>query len=200
MSRRTAATRARSNPNVTSPFVTAGVTAKRVTVRSITTGTLAETFDLPLDAVSTSWKCPSGMLVAVSVNDCFPGSCRCVYSVATSAPPALRRVAVTVAAAVRLYEMRVVCVIVRGVAASDLIASATGVVPTKPVAGRTSGPGEIVHVYDDCGAVDASHVQSMTSLVPVPVATTPSEPLTVTLHGSGVLSRAWKRTSPPSWP
>src|SRR4051794_19533510 len=118
------------------------------------------------------------MFVAVSVNDCFPGSCRCVNSVATSAPPA-RRVAVTVAAAVRLYEMRVVCVIVRGVAASDLIASATGAVPTNPVAGRTSGPAEIVHVYDACAAVDASQVQSITSLVPLPVAATPSEPLTV---------------------
>src|SRR3954454_22601746 len=158
MSRRAVATRARSNANVTSPFVTAGVTANRVRVLSMTTGTLAETFALPLDAVSTSWKCPSGMLVAVSVNDCFPGSCRCVNSVAASAPPALRRVAVTVAAAVRLYEMRVVCVIVRGVAASDLIARGTGLVPTKPVPGRTSGPGRTVHVYDDCGAVDASHV------------------------------------------
>src|SRR3954454_22315732 len=185
MSRRAVWSCRRWKRDVTSRMPTSGGAANGGTGLSMRAGALAETFPLPLDAVSTSWKCPSGMLVAVSVNDCFPGSCRCVNSVATSAPPALRRVAVTVAAAVRLYEMRVVCVIVRGVAASDLIASATGVVPTKPVAGRTSGPAEIVHVYDDCGAVDASHVQSMTSLVPVPVATTPSDPLTVTLHGSG---------------
>ena len=39
-----------------SPFVTGGATANRVTVRSITTGTVAETLVFAFAAVSTSWK------------------------------------------------------------------------------------------------------------------------------------------------
>ena len=50
----TAATRNTSNENVTSPFVTAGATANRVTVRSITTGTLADTLVFAFAAVRTS--------------------------------------------------------------------------------------------------------------------------------------------------
>jgi hypothetical protein len=69
-----------------------------------------------------------------------------VKSTATSRPSAPRSVAVTVAGAVSVYVIWVESVIVRGVAANDLIASATGAVPIVPVAARTASPAPIVQL------------------------------------------------------
>ena len=92
-------------------------------------------------------------------------------------------------------------VIVRGSAVAELIASATGFAPSIPTAGRTESPAAIVQPYDPCNTVAESHVQSMSWLVPVPLATTlPVASVIVTVQGSGSLRRAWKRTWPPRAP
>ena len=73
--------------------------------------------------------------------------------------------------------------------------------PTKPVAGSTSAPAEIVHAYRPGAAAEASQVQSMLVPVPEPVATVrPSESVTVTVHGRSAVSCAWNSTGPPGWP
>ena len=73
-------------------------------------------------------------------------------------------------------------------------------VPIAPVPERAPGVA-IAQVYRCRGAVLASHVQSTSAPVPVPCAATrPEESVTVTLHGSALVSRAVKWTGPPSLP
>ena len=70
-----------------------------------------------------------------------------------------------------------------------------------PVALRTVSPAAIVQEYEPGAAAVASHVQSTSWLVPVPVATiVPVESATVTVQGSASERRARKRTCPPIAP
>jgi len=84
-----------------------------------------------------------------------------------------------------------------GVATADLIVS--GTVPITPIAGRTDPPAVIVQLYVWAVAADASHVQSMLSPAPAPVATiAPAESVTVTAHGRSSERRPWNLIGPPS--
>jgi hypothetical protein len=92
-------------------------------------------------------------------------------------------------------------VIVRGTAVAERIARATAFAPMLPVALRTVSPAAIVHEYAAGAAAVASHVQSTSWLVPVPLATiVPVESATVTLQGSDSERCARKRTGPPIVP
>src|SRR5207237_7008686 len=99
---------------------------------------------------------------------CFPAVRRALNSVASWRPDASDKIAVTVAAVLRVYVTVARSStpspfgeIVAGLAVGLLSASATGAVPRNPVAGRTAAPAEIVHAYRAGAPAAASHTQEM---------------------------------------
>ena len=112
----------------------------------------------------------------------------------------------TVAGALNVYatvvDVASVPSIVGGVTRILVSVNAVGAVPIVPEAGRTVGPASSAHEYGTPGsALRASQVQSTAVPVPDPAATTlPVASFTVTVHGRLWVSRAVKRTDPPTAP
>src|SRR3954452_7181677 len=113
--------------------------------------------------------------------------------------------AVTVAPALSVYETVVFGMAtpssVGGFTRASVSVSAGSFPPITPTAARTVAPAEITHVYAAGGANVASHVQNTSGPTPEPVATVaPDGSDTVIVHGSDEVSRALKRTKPPTAP
>src|SRR5205823_8320676 len=118
-------------------------------------------------------------------------------SVASVAPVASTRVAVTGAGALSVYEIVLESstpspfgVRTSGTATRPVSLNGGGFAPSVPVAGRTPGPAPIIQKYRPFGAVEASHVQQTEVPPPAPVPNAaPRACVLVTVHGSLELSR-----------